>query len=335
MFSDYRLRILGVPMGLGGMRKGANLGPDALRLAGIAESLSPLVKEVYDGGDVEAVSTTPTTRRGEGLGFFEAVLANLVEVKSAVSKAFGPKSLPIVLGGDHSIELGTIPAALEYDEDKPLGILWIDAHADYNTPDTSPTGNLHGMALAGVCGLPCGVCVEPMRAQWQRLLQTLAHSGRFLGSERIVWFGLRDVDPGEGERITRLNSAQAITMHEIDKYGIRHMIEHAINIFQKSGVKRLWISFDADVIDPAIAPGTGTHVRGGLTYREAHLVAEMLHELFARPDCFLQLAGIKIAEVNPILDYQNSTAAMCVEWVGSLLGKRVLPGWPNCGQAED
>jgi arginase len=327
MYSDYRVRIIGVPLGLGGRQLGANLGPDALRLAGIADQLKHVVSEVFDGGDVEAVWGAGTGDRGEGLGHFEQVLANLVLVREVVGEAIGPKSIPVVLGGDHSIELATIPAAIDKTDGR-LGVLWIDAHADFNTPETSPSGNLHGMALAGVCGLECGVCKPPMAEQWERLLHAIAPSGHFLSPDSIVWMGLRDVDPGEAARIVASNPNHAISMHEIDRYGMAAMLRHAIESLLAAGVTRLWVSFDADVLDPLLAPGTGTHVRGGLTYREAHLLAELLYEAL-REESGLKLVGVKIAEVNPLLDQQNQTAVMCVEWVASLLGKRTLPAWPQ------
>ncbi|MEO7454368.1 MAG: arginase family protein, partial [Fimbriimonadales bacterium] len=168
MFSQHHVRIIGVPMGLGGPRRGASLGPDALRLAGIAEHVAPFVKDVFDGGDVCETSNQPGAVRGEGLGYFDEILANLVEVRETVAQAIEPGSLPIVLGGDHSIEMASVPAAVAA-SDEPLGVLWIDAHADFNTPATSPSGNLHGMVLAAVCGLDCGPVDEIQRAQWQRL----------------------------------------------------------------------------------------------------------------------------------------------------------------------
>lgn len=313
-------------MGLGGPRKGASLGPDALRLAGIAEHVAPFVKDVFDGGDVCDTSNQPGAVRGEGLGFFDEILANLVEVRDTVKAAIGPDSIPVVLGGDHSIEMASVPAAAAAG-DEPLGVLWIDAHADFNTPETSPSGNLHGMVLAAVCGLESGDVDQVQQAQWKRLLSGIAPDGRFLEPDRIVWIGLRDVDSGEAQRIAGIEPRNAISMHEVDRYGIGPMVEQAISQLKRSGVRRLWVSFDADVLDPLIAPGTGTKVRGGLSYREAHLLAEILHETFRSDDAPFELVGLKIAEVNPILDQQNATATLCVEWLASLLGKRILPTW--------
>ncbi|MDQ2987000.1 MAG: arginase [Armatimonadota bacterium] len=326
MFSKHHVRIIGVPMGLGGQRRGASLGPDALRLAGIAEQIAPYVESVFDGGNVCETSNQPGAVRGEGLGFFDEVLANLVEVRETVASAIGPNSIPVVLGGDHSIEMATVPAAVAASPE-PLGVLWIDAHGDINTPDTSPSGNLHGMVLAAVCGMPCGQVSEVVRAQWQRLLDGIAPNHDFLDPARLVWLGLRDVDRGEAETISAIEPRNAISMHEVDRYGIGPMAEQAISRLKQVGAKRLWISFDADVLDPQIAPGTGTKVRGGLSYREAHLLAEILHETLRSEDPPFELVGVKIAEVNPILDQQNATATLCVEWLSSLFGKRILPAW--------
>jgi arginase len=326
MFSQHHVRIIGVPMGLGGPRKGASLGPDALRLAGIAEQIAPFVQSVFDGGDVCDTSNQPGAVRGDGLGFFDEILANLVEVRQTVASAIEPNSLPIVLGGDHSIEMATVPAAVAA-SDEPLGVLWIDAHADFNTPETSPSGNLHGMVLAAVCGLEAGNVDDIQRAQWDRLRKGIAPAGKYMDPKRIVWIGLRDVDVGEVARIAGINPRNAISMHEVDRYGIGPMAEMAIAQLKQSGARRLWVSFDADVLDPQIAPGTGTKVRGGLSYREAHLLAEILHETLRSDDPPFELVGMKVAEVNPILDQQNATATLCTEWVASLLGKRILPPW--------
>jgi arginase len=326
MFSQHHVRIIGVPMGLGGPRKGASLGPDALRLAGIAEQVAPFVKDVFDGGDVCDTSNQPGAVRGEGMGFFDEILANLVEVRETVAQAIGPDSVPIVLGGDHSIEMATVPAAVDASEGS-LAVLWIDAHADFNTPETSPSGNLHGMVLAAVCGMDSGDVDDIKKAQWKRLLNGIAPSGNYLKPENIVWLGLRDVDAGEAQRIAGIRPRNAISMHEIDRYGIGPMAEMAISQIKQTAARRVWVSFDADVLDPQIAPGTGTKVRGGLSYREAHLLAEILHETLRSEAAPFELVGVKIAEVNPILDQQNATATLCVEWLASLLGKRILSPW--------
>jgi arginase len=249
-----------------------------------------------------------------------------VEVRETVAQAIEPDSIPVVLGGDHSIEMASVPAAVAA-ADEPLGVLWIDAHADFNTPSTSPSGNLHGMVLAAVCGLDAGPVDDIKRAQWERLKNGIAPDGKFLQPENIVWLGLRDVDTGEAEQISSTRPRNALSMHEVDRYGIAKCAEMAIAQLKQTGARTLWISFDADVLDPQIAPGTGTKVRGGLSYREAHLLAEILHETLRSENPPFELVGVKIAEVNPILDQQNATATLCVEWLASLFGKRILPSW--------
>jgi arginase len=182
------------------------------------------------------------------------------------------------------------------------------------------------MVLAAVCGMQPKQTNDIIAGQWQRLLDGIAPDGQFLNPKNIVWIGLRDVDPGEAEKIRTTDPANAISMHEIDRFGIGAMADRAVERLESTGAKKLWVSFDADVLDPQIAPGTGTRVRGGLTYREAHLLAEIVHDALRRNGS-LELAGVKIAEVNPILDRQNETANLCVEWVCSLFGKRILPLW--------
>jgi arginase len=311
-----KFRILGVPLGLGGRRMGANLGPAALRLAGIVQEVSKFA-ETTDQGDIACADDG---ERGEGLGHFKQVLAALEATRAAVSDGDG---VPLILGGDHSIEMASLPVAAAQGD---LGVLWIDAHADFNTPETSSSGNLHGLSLAAACGVDSGNCSEIMRSQWTELLDKIALDNAFVDPARIAWIGLRNVDPGEVSRIGEGDPKRAVSMHEIDRFGIAALVEHVCDYLQREGVSRLWVSFDVDVVDPAIAPGTGTKVRGGITYREAHLLAEILNE---RLGSSLDLAGVTVAEVNPTLDLRNSSAALCVEWVASLLGKRILPPWPE------
>lgn len=309
-------------MGLGGRSAGASLGPSALRIAGVVDQVAPHVGSVTDVGDVCEFGAQHSHSRGEGLGYFDSILPRLKAVRSAVATALAQGALPVVLGGDHSLEIGTLPAAVAASTE-PLGVLWIDAHADINTPDTSPSGNLHGMVLASATGAGAGDALAPAAKQWEEMQRELTPDGNYLRQENIVWLGLRDVDKGEADRIAALDPRNAITMHEVDRYGLAAMVERAIERLKQLGIKRLWISFDSDVLDPMIAPGTGTRVRGGLMYREAHLLAEMLHEALSDFD----LVGVMVAEVNPTLDEQNETATLCCGWLASLFGKRILPPW--------
>lgn len=325
MFRSRRVSVVGVPFGLGGKRPGASLGPSAVRLAGLHSRLEKLVGSVEDVGDVWTSPPTQVSRRGKGIAHFDLVLENLKKVKGSVLQVLASQSLPLVLGGDHSLAIGTVSAALEA-VGREMGLLWVDAHLDLNTPDTSPSGNLHGMPVGALCRYPCGPAPEPMGEQWSRLLSEVVPEPG-LNPERVVWFGVRDPDPGERVRILEGDVRRVVTMYEVDRFGISAMVEHAINTFSVKGVKKIWISFDVDVLDPFIAPGTGTDVRGGLTYREAHLLAEMLYEAFSRENNALELVGMDVAEVNPILDSHNETAQMAVDWITSLLGKRIMPCW--------
>lgn len=327
VYSRHRVTLIGVPFGLGGRTMGARLGPAAMRLAEIYPKLNDLVATVVDSGDVAAPLGADAGPRGDGIGHFEKVFANLVAVRNRVRESLTPGNLPLVMGGDHSLALATVAAAVENYGDE-LGVLWIDAHGDYNTPDTSPSLNLHGMPLALLCGFDCGPIPGPAPDQWRRLQAEFVPELR-LNPEHIIWFGLRDPDPGEVERILLHDPRRAITMTEIDLYGLPAMLEHSLEILDKGGVKKLWISFDVDVLDPFIAPGTGTDVAGGLSYREAHLLAELLHSHLKSAACPFDLVGCEIVEVNPVLDRVNETAKMGVEWATSLLGKRVMPPWPE------
>jgi len=327
MSNGKRVSLIGVPFGLGGKRLGASLGPAALRFAGMQRQLERLAPAVRDRGDVEVPRSVEPQQRGEGIGYFDAVFANLIETRKLVMQCLQEGDIPLMLGGDHSLAIASISTALEQ-FDKQLGVLWIDAHADLNTPDTSPSMDLHGMPLAALCGLPCGKCEPPSQEQWDKLLQAMVPQKR-LQHTNIVWIGLRDVDPGERERILAWEPEQAVTMHEIDRYGIASMVRHAVRVLSYSRVSKLWVSLDVDVLDPLVAPGTGTGVRGGFSYREAHLLAELLYDALSAFDAPFELAGIDIAEVNPVMDRENETAAMAVEWVMSLFGKRIMPNWPR------
>ncbi len=315
MFTRETIELVGVPFGLGGKRHGAQLGPAALRLAGVENAIKPFVGSVKDCGDTE--SSHPVKSEAiDGVNHFDSVLANLIEVRQMVLRVIDNGSIPFVLGGDHSLSIGSIaPAINRFQSD--FGVLWIDAHVDYNTPDTSPSGNLHGMPVAAICGF------DSNSNSWQRI-RTEVLKNQFLDPEKVIWFGLREPDEAERNRLMQGDCKRVISTYEIDRYGLAPMIEHALKKLNQLNVKKLWVSFDVDTLDPFLAPGTGTDVRGGLTYREMHLLAEMLHEKFSSD---FQLVGVDVVEVNPILDRNNETAKMAVEWLTSLLGKRIMPKW--------
>ena len=312
------IEVIGVPFDLCGMRLGSRLGPAALRLAGLNGVLQSLGLNVSDQGDLP---TGIESEKQEGLRNFEPLFACVKELKLRTIQVFGKGSIPLVIGGEHDLSIGSVAAALEmYDGD--LALLWIDAHADINTPSSSRSGNLHGMPLAALQGIPSGYGGK-VDLQWRRLLDEIVPPSR-LNPERCSWYGLRDVDAAERDLIRRTPGDLALTMQDVDRRGVVATMREWDSWIRQSGAKNLWISFDVDVLDPILAPGTGTAVRGGLTYREAHLCAELLREFLDAPDCPYQLVGLDVVETNPLFDSNNETAKMAVEWVGSLFGKSIM-----------
>ncbi len=303
------IEILGAPFDLCGLREGSRMGPAALRMAGLAQGLRGIGHEVVDGGDA-AVGAVATL--SGGMCNFPPLLDLLREMRRKVGEALVLGRIPLVLGGDHAIAAGGVSAALERHDD--LALLWIDAHADVNTPATSATGNLHGMPIAALQGLPSGT-MGVRDEEWCSLLRALGP--RRLRPDRTAWLGLRDVDLQERPRV---KAGLGLTMSDIDRRGLSACVD-TLDEFLK-GSRHVWVSFDVDALDPILAPGTGTAVRGGLTYREGHLLAELLREKFdAGP---YELVGVDVVETNPLVDVSNATARMAVEWTLSLFGKTVL-----------
>jgi len=302
--------IIGAPFDLCGQERGSSLGPGALRIAGLEEALLELKQDCRDLGDL------PMARRSdaEGLRNFEPLMQTLRALKAKVGESFEQGSLPLVLGGEHTLAIGGIAAALErFDGD--LTVLWLDAHADLNTPAVSPSGNMHGMPLAALSKQPDD------HPQWAELCG-LANAPLPIG--HIGWIGLREVDEGEKRILATQGPGFVSTLHEVDRFGLIHELDRMHRWLCASGRKNLYLSFDVDVMDPILAPGTGTAVRGGLTYRETQLIAEYLREKLDEPDNPYRLAGIEVVETNPIPDSHNETAVMAVEWVASLFGKTIL-----------
>jgi arginase len=284
-----------------------------LRLAGLRAALEATGQTVRDRQDLLVPDERPAAG---GISHFDAYFEVAEAVSEATERSIEEGALPLVLGGDHSIAAASVAAALRRLGDG-VALLWIDAHADLNTPGSTPSGNLHGMPVAALQGLPSGV-EEECDAQWRRLLE---HFGMpKLRPEMTAWYGIRDVDAPERERIHGL----AITMHDLDRYGVERTVDRLDEWLFSCGARHLWISFDVDVLDPFLAPGTGTAVRGGLTYRESHLLAELLREALDQQGCPYRLAGLDVVEVNPLFDAHNETAKVAVEWVASLFGKTIL-----------
>ncbi len=318
------IQILNAPFDLCGRSPGSRLGPWAMHLAGLDELLLSL------GWDLEE-PVTPFPLSSAQIGLPEentkAGLEASKNLASAVAQARSNGFLPLVIGGDHSLAMGSISGALC--SAGSLGVLWIDAHMDLNTPETSESQNLHGMPLAALTRLPQEEAPED--PVWQELTQGLG-CGRALPGDRLAWLGLRDIDEGEVRNLSRLPGSLAMTMEDVDRDGITGCMRRLEEWIRARGITELWISFDVDSLDPLFAPGTGTAVRGGLTYREGHLLAEMLHEMMWL-DKVCALAGLDIVEVNPLRDRDNETAKVAAEWAASLFGKTIL-GSRSPGRTE-
>lgn len=286
-----RVDIVGVPMDLGADRRGVDMGPFAIRYARLNQRLGMLgVTEIVDHGNV-AVPMAESLALGDAHAKYLSVIRNVCEeVAAIVAEAVRVGGFPLVLGGDHSIAMGTLAGLRRGRERKP-GLIWVDAHADINTPATSPSGNVHGMPLFFALEAES---VEP---------------------ERCVLIGLRDVDEGERRTIRELG-VRAYTMSDIDRLGMERVIAEAIAVTQ-DGPRSVHVSFDMDGIDPSEAPGVGTPVRGGITFREAHLLMEEVAAAEA-------IGSLEIAEINPILDERNRTAQLAVGLILSALGKTIL-----------
>ncbi|BCW92607.1 MAG: arginase [Thermoanaerobaculum sp.] len=298
-----KVLVMGVPMDLGQSRRGTDMGPSAMRYARLAETLQAIGHEVEDVGNlqvpvVESLHGGDRRERG-GMVYVEAIREVCRRTAEAIRK-LDPSVFPILLGGDHSVALGSIAGLASFG---PTGVVWVDAHADFNTPETSPSGNVHGMPLAALCGLGD-----------QRLASLLGQGQPVLNPQNVVLVGVRSVDPGERETLKQAG-VTVYTMKEVDRLGIARIAE---DIMAKlAHLPRVHVSLDADVLDPEEAPGVGTPVPGGLSYREAHLLMELLAD-------WGKVTSLDLVEVNPILDRRNRTAQLMVELAASLLGKRIL-----------
>jgi arginase len=306
--------IIGASFDLCGPWVGSRLGPAAIRLANLRGTLESLGCEVADHGDIDGGNAASAC---EGLRNIDPLIQCIKRLRREVAKSLESGGLPLVLGGEHTLAMASLSAALErYGSE--LAVIWIDAHADINTPGSSLTGNLHGMPLAALAGLPSETTGR-LDEDWRNLIEALGNGPR-LKPERVAWYGLRDVDPAERDRLAGL----AITMHDIDRHGVVSTVQRLDRWLTEIDARHLWISFDVDALDPILAPGTGTAVRGGLSYREAHLIAELIWEALNAGSCAYKLVGLDVVEVNPIRDTNNATALMAVEWIGSLFGKAIL-----------
>jgi arginase len=297
---NKNITIIGVPLDLGADRRGVDMGPAAIRYAGVADRLERMGFHIKDIGDIP-VNRPQTFTETENHKYLDQVVDANTRLAEAVSKEMAEGRFPLVLGGDHSIALGTIAGVAKHV--KNLGVIWFDAHGDLNTGETSPSGNIHGMPLAASLGIG-----------HERLLNIGGFSPK-IKPENAVIIGARDLDPGERELIKRLG-IKVYTMHEIDKLGMARVMEEAIEHVRK-GTDGVHLSLDLDGLDPHDAPGVGTPVIGGITYREGHLALEML----ADADI---LVSAEFVEVNPILDRENMTARVAVALMSSAFGDKLL-----------
>ena len=291
--------ILGAAIDLGTTRRGVDMGPSAIRYAGLSERLETLGIKVVDCGDVLAEIPEVASVRDEHARYLPAILATCRQIATRVSEIADKDQMPLVLGGDHSIAMGTLAGLAK--AHGVGGVLWVDAHGDLNRPNTSPTGNVHGMPLAAALGR-CGFTIEGFPdAPW-------------VDPKHVALVGIRSLDPGEKDLVRMLDLA-VFTMADIDKRGMPEVMDEAIGVVK--GANHVHLSLDVDVCDPEIAPGVGTPVRGGLSYREAHLAMEIVAEAEL-------LTSLEVVEVNPILDHADETGALAVELAASALGARIL-----------
>ena len=299
------ISVIGVPLDLGAGRRGVDMGPSAFRQAHLHEALRELGYDVQDAGDVP-VSIQETQDPGDPRRKYLREIRDTCErLRDRIVELLGEGRLPVVLGGDHSIAMGTIAGVSKFHRERQqkVGLIWFDAHGDMNTPETSPSGNIHGMPLAAALGIG-----EPT-------LVGLAGAVPMVEGARAAVVGLRDVDPAERATIKE-SGIGAFTMRDIDERGMRTVMEEAIKR-ATSGTAGIHVSFDLDGVDPEHAPGVGTPSPGGMSYREAHLAMEMLADT-------QRVLAAEFVEVNPVLDHRNRTARLGVGLLASLLGKKIL-----------
>ncbi len=299
------VHIIGVPLDLGGNRRGVDMGPSAFRITGLNERIAALGYTVVDKGDLPTPIPETQELREEHKKYIREIAIVCRELYDMAAAALAQGAVPLALGGDHSIGAGSVAAAADWARRKslPIGLIWVDAHGDMNTPATSLSGNVHGMPLAALLG------PEP-----SELAAIGVTSPKVLPAHTVL-IGVRNLDDREKEAV-RDSHVHVFTMKDIDRRGIASVMEEAVNL-AGNGTAGIHVSFDLDACDPAIAPGVGTPVKGGLNYREAHMVMEMV------ADCGL-LTSLDMVEVNPTLDIQNTTAQLGTELVLSALGMKIL-----------
>ncbi|MBL8310194.1 MAG: arginase [Burkholderiales bacterium] len=303
MNAHLPIRLIGAPTDVGAGTRGASMGPEALRVAGLADALLARGMNVLDDGNLTG-PPNPWQPPSEGYRHLPEVLAWNLAVRDAVGHALRARELPLLLGGDHCLAIGSIAAVAAHcrRRGKTLHVLWLDAHADFNTSAITPSGNLHGMPVATLFGFGAAALVN------------LADPAPALRRDEIVQIGIRSVDDAE-KRFVNEHGLEVFDMRSIDELGMRTVMQQALHGVTEN--THLHVSFDIDFLDPDIAPGVGTPVRGGPSYREAQLCMEMIADTGA-------LASLDVMELNPALDEKNRTAALAVDLIESLFGKSTL-----------
>jgi arginase len=300
-----KVKIIGFPMDLGAGRRGVDMGPSALRIAHLNEKLQHLGYEVEDFGDISIDIMETQTVKNEKLKYVDEIERTSLKLAEVVEKTLEDDEFPLCIGGDHSMALGTLAGIASFcnKNNLRLGVIWIDAHADMNTEETTPSGNIHGMSLAASIGMGA-----------KRLTELYCHAPKVLPSNATV-IGARSIDTGERKNIKE-SGISVYTMSDIDKLGIHRITSKVLKQF-RNNVDHIHVSFDVDSVEPTIVPGVGTPVPGGLSYREAHLLMETIAEC----GC---MSSLEITEINPILDNQNASAVFAVELIASSMGMRIL-----------
>jgi arginase len=300
-----KIRIIGVPMDLGQSRRGVDMGPSALRVAGLQARLKQLGHHVEDIGNV-AVKQPEEQHYGEKHAKYLNEIAETCRgLAEMTERTIAEDLVPLVLGGDHSIAIGSFSGVSHFfrKQSKKVGYLWLDAHGDMNTPESSPSGNVHGMPLASLIGYGA-----------PELVELLGYKPK-VETRNVALVGVRDLDPKE-RRLVKDSGVHAFTMRDIDERGLREVMSEALR-FTLDDTDGVAVSLDMDFVDPADAPGVGTPVRGGVTYRESHLAMEMIDDSEA-------MVSLEVVEINPVIDLLNKTALLGVEMVLSALGKKIL-----------
>jgi arginase len=299
------VHLLGVPMDLGSGRRGVDMGPSAIRIAGVADRLTELGHKVVDEGDVVIKNMEELKVGNERARYLGEIARASAILARKVDRIMALEHFPLILGGDHSIAVGTVSgiSAFAQRQDTKLGLIWIDAHGDINTPETSPSGNIHGMPLAALLGFGASE------------LTSIGGTAPKVDPSNVALVGVRSLDSGEKKRLKE-TGVQVHTMADIDRHGVHRVMKKAL-VRVTDGADYVHVSFDLDAVDPTVAPGVGTPVKGGLDYREAHLIMEVIADAGV-------MTSLEMVEVNPILDQGNASAALAVELVQSAFGKKIL-----------